>query len=148
MPKKSTPLLILLILVLAGCGSSTNPNISTIGGIWATDISTSIGSKNNDVSRQVISYQITLQNRESMAVTVHSVMFIFPKELDQRLRSDRNVTIENTIASNETIHINGQVEFDATGITKEQILGWGPLIKGIFATTEQPIIIQSQATKQ
>jgi|WetSurMetagenome_2_1015567.scaffolds.fasta_scaffold155294_3 hypothetical protein len=146
MPKKYPPLLIFLILILAGCSSSTTPNISSMGGIWATNISTSIGSKNNDVSQQVITYQITLQNREPMAVTVHSVMLLFPKELDLRIKSDRNVTLENTIASKGTIHINGQVEFDATGVTKEQISGWGPPIKGIFATTEQPIIIQTQET--
>jgi hypothetical protein len=140
-------LLMIITCFLAGCGVSPDISDSPSRGIWATNLSTSIGSTNEDGTQQVISYQITLKNEESLAVTIHSITLLFPSELDKRVLSDRKITVENTIEPQATIQINGKVTFDANGVSKTQISDWGPLIKGIFATMEQSVFIQSQETK-
>jgi uncharacterized protein YcfL len=141
---KMAGFLILIVLILAGCSSPTNPSTSSTGAIWATDISTSIGSSEKDTSQQVISYQITLKNREPAPITIHSITLLFPKEFDKRMLSDRKVSVENTVEPNASIKITGQLTFDASGVSKAQISSWGSPIKGIFATTEQSVFIQSQ----
>jgi hypothetical protein len=136
--------LILMVLMLMGCSSPANPSLSSTGVISATEISTSFGSSNTDASQQVISYQITLKNGEPAAITLHSITLLFPNELDKRMLSDRKVVLENTVEPNASIKITGQLTFDASGVSKTQISGWGSPIKGIFATTEQSVFIPSQ----
>jgi hypothetical protein len=137
-------LMILISCILAGCAAPGNRPNSALGAIWATDVSTSIGSAGNDSSHQVISYRMTLKNGEPTAVTIHSITLLFASELDKRVLSDQKVSIENTIEPGATIELTGQVTFDAMGVSKEQIAAWGPLIKGMFATMDQSVIIQSQ----
>jgi hypothetical protein len=140
-------LLIVVLFIIAGCTSPVNHPNSAFGAIWATDISTSIGSSVNDASQQVISYRITLKNDEPSAITIHSITFLLSNELEKRLLSDSKVSIENTVDPNATIELTGQLTFDAKGVSKEQITGWGPPIKGLFANTEQSVIIQSHGQR-
>jgi hypothetical protein len=142
-----TWLLICSMGILAGCAAPVARPNSLLGAIWATDISTTIGSPANDASNQVISYRITLKNGEASAVTIHSITFLLSNELEKRLLSDREVSIENTVDPNATIEFTGQLTFDAKGVSKEEITGWGPPIKGLFANTEQSVIIQSHGQR-
>jgi len=148
MKKRILGFLILIALVLSGCGSSTNHATPAAGGISVTDMVTSIGGVNNDTSQQVISFKITLISAEPAAVTIHSIKFTLANEFDKRILSgDRQVTVEKSIEPNATIEINGELKFDASGVSKDQISGWGTPITGITALTEQTVFIQSQGTK-
>jgi hypothetical protein len=138
--------LFLIALVLTGCGAASNRPAAATGAIWATSVSTSVGSTNEGASQQVISYRITLKNAEPAAVIIHSIKLLFANELEKRMISDRQVTIENTIEPNASIEIDGHLTFSANGVSKTQIAGWGPLIKGITASTEQSVFLRSPGT--
>jgi hypothetical protein len=144
MKKMLIGVLVLIEIMLMGCSSRTNPSPTLTGAILATSISTSIDGSNKDGSQQVISYQITLKNGEPAAITIHSITLLFPTELDKRIVSARKVSIENTVEPNASIKLTGQLTFDANGVSKADISGWGSPIKGIFATTDQSVVIQSQ----
>ena len=51
-------------------------------------------------------------------------------------KPDRVAKIDRTLPSNATYQVNGEITFDATGVTKAQIANWGPPIAKITVNAD------------
>lgn len=119
-------LLFLLVLAILFNGFKENSNSSQAEDglkiVAATVVLGSIDSANN-TSIQSFNYDFVLYNEENEQIHLDSVEPIFTKDLSARVLTENHKIIGNkTISPNSTIRVEGQVEFNASGLSKEQIL--------------------------
>jgi hypothetical protein len=70
-----------------------------------------------------------LYNGKSQQIHVDAVGPVFRQDFSDRLlAADSPIDVNKTMYPNSTILVEGKVIFDATGLTKEEILEHGPLI--------------------
>jgi len=82
----------------------------------------------NNTSIQAFNYDFVLYSEENEEIHLNSVEPIFTKDLLTRVITENHEIIGNkTISPNSTISVKGQVEFNASGLSKEQILNLDPI---------------------
>jgi hypothetical protein len=82
----------------------------------------------NNTSIQSFNYDFVLYNEENEEIHLDSVEPIFTKDLLTRVITEDHEIIGNkTISPNSTISVKGQVKFNASGLSKEQILNLDPI---------------------
>ncbi|WP_048106779.1 hypothetical protein [Methanosarcina barkeri] len=82
----------------------------------------------NNTSIQAFNYDFVLYSEENEEIHLDSVEPIFTKDLLTRVITENHEIIGNkTISPNSTISVKGQVEFNASGLSKEQILNLDPI---------------------
>jgi len=130
--------LLATVVLLAGCvPAATSTPQAAADAIRFEHWSTGVGSANADNTQQTLSYDLTLVNTASTAIDVHSIDLFFNTEIGQRTATpDRVVKIDRTLPSNATYQVNGEITFDATGVTKAQIANWGPPIAKITVNAD------------
>lgn len=119
-------LIFLLVLAILFIGLKENSNSSQAEDglkiVAATEVLGSIDSANN-TSIQSFTYDFVLYNKENEEIHLDSVEPIFTKDILARVLTENHEIIGNkTISPNSTICVKGQVEFNASGLSKEQIL--------------------------
>lgn len=119
-------LIFLLVLAILFIGLKENSNSSQAEDglkiVAATEVLGSIDSANN-TSIQSFTYDFVLYNEENEEIHLDSVEPIFTKDILARVLTENHEIIGNkTISPNSTICVKGQVEFNASGLSKEQIL--------------------------
>jgi hypothetical protein len=119
-------LLLLLVLTILFIGFKENYDSSQgedeLNIVEATLTSGSVESVNN-TSIQTYNYDFVLYNAGNEEVYLASVEPLFTKDFLARvLTEDHKIVGNRTIGPNSTIHVNGQVEFDVSGLSKEQSL--------------------------
>lgn len=82
----------------------------------------------NNTSIQAFNYDFVLYSEENEEIHLDSVEPIFTKDLLTRVITENHEIIGNkTISPNSTISVKGQVEFNASDLSKEQILNLDPI---------------------
>lgn len=95
--------------------------------VSTTEVLGPIDSENN-TSIQAFNYDFVLYNEENEEIHLDSVEPIFTKDLLTRVITEDHEIIGNkTISPNSTISVKGQVKFNASGLSKEQILNLDPI---------------------
>jgi hypothetical protein len=140
MKKQVIECLIAAAALLASCAPVAQPTPQAAANFiriehWVTGI----GSANADNTQQTLTYQLTLVNASSTAVDVHSIDLILNDAIGQRAATpDRRVAIERTLLPRATYQVDGELTFDATGVSKSQIAAWGPPITRITVAADYP----------
>lgn len=124
-------LLVIALLVLVGCAPSGSELPRSETGLKIEHTLASLGDR-------VYMYEITLVNQEQDDVHINWIepvpSEVFSKKL---LTRDNKVMVEEDIAPESCIEISGQVEFDAQGASKAEILSWEPFIIGYRVACEK-----------
>lgn len=95
--------------------------------VSTTEVLGPIDSVNN-TSIQAFNYDFVLYSEENEEIHLDSVEPIFTKDLLTRVITEDHEIIGNkTISPNSTISVKGQVKFNASGLSKEQILNLDPI---------------------
>lgn len=136
-------LIFLLVLAILFNGFKENSNSfqaeDGLKIVSATEVLGSIDSTNN-TSIQAFNYDFVLYNEENKEIHLDSVEPIFTKDLLARVLTENHEIIGNkTISPNSTISVKGQVEFNASGLSKEQILNLD-YINGINVTSTKTLL--------
>lgn len=130
----------LLIGLVVGYSASMIPSADEGSeGLEIPHTSSSIGSVDPDNSdRQLFSYEFDLYNYEDGSIYLSSVEPVFSDEFSKRiLTSDTAISVDRNIDSGSSITLGGQVEFNATGLSKDEIIGMEPFILGMrLSSTE------------
>jgi molybdopterin/thiamine biosynthesis adenylyltransferase len=107
---------------------------------------TSIGSgatdrNNHDV--QTFSYTMDLTNNNVTETFIKEVTLVLPKEFEERLISKHlTVPVRKSVSSKSMIQIKGSLDFDAKGLSKEDIMHLNPRIISVNITNEQMISLE------
>lgn len=132
------------IVVLTAC--STNNSIVKKSGIEINAITTSIGAVDNntdDFNTQSYKYTITLKNNDIEDITILSVEPTINSKLIARvLNKETLVYVNKTIVTEDTLEVTGEIIFDASDLSKEQIFELEPFVEDI-KISEQRIIKKS-----
>ncbi|RPJ76800.1 MAG: hypothetical protein EHM20_06995 [Alphaproteobacteria bacterium] len=134
--------LVALVILFSGC-TEINNSSQAEEGLNIVESSQAIGAVDgvNDTSIQVCSYDFTLYNGENEKVYIDSVEPLFSKDFLARvLTEDHKIVVNETIEPHSSILIKGQVKFNVSGLSKEQILGFEPYISGINITSTETLL--------
>jgi len=138
MKKHSVEFLIAAVVLLASCTPAPQPTPQAAAdAIRFEHWSTGVGSATAANTQQTLQYDLTLVNTASVAIEVHSIDLFFNTEIGQRAAApDRVVKIDRTLPPTATYQVNGEITFDATGVTKARIANWGPPIAKITVNAD------------
>jgi hypothetical protein len=136
--------IVAIISICVSCNSvDTGKSELTIVGI-----NSSIGGTADNFSEQHYSYTVSLQNNGISAVTVY---FIEPVLLEpfagKAKERDFKVTVEKTMAPKTTIEIDGEIQFDARGMSKDQIIAMEPFFTEVNINIDQLLPIPGPDAK-
>lgn len=138
--KISIILLILVLLLLAGC--SDNNTLNTMG-IEINTITSSIGAVGgniNDFETQSFKYTMILTNNDASDIKIVSVEPVLSEEFFKRASDeDRIIQVNKSIPHGSSIDVSGEIVFDAKGLTKDQIVSMKPFIKEVKIIEERII---------
>lgn|GEM_PF-3037665 len=119
-------LIFLLVLIVLFIGFKENYDSSQVeDGLKVVEAMLTSGSVEsvNNTSIQTYNYDFALYNSGNEEICLDSVEPLFTKEFLARILTEDHKIIGNkTIRPNSTIHVKGQVEFNASGLLKEQSL--------------------------
>jgi hypothetical protein len=135
--KKFTVLLVAIAAVistLVSCATaSTGKSELTIIGI-----NSSIGGTDDNFSEQQYSYTITLQNNGATEVAVRFIEPVLLEPFVGKARGqDFKVAVDKTIAPEATLEIEGEIPFDARGMSKDQIIAMQPFFDEVKINTDR-----------
>lgn len=119
-------LIFLLVLAILFIGLRENSDFSRAEDglkiVEATEVLGSIDSVNG-TTIQTYTYDFVLYNGENEEIHLDSVEPLFTNNFLARVITEDHKIIGNkTIRPHSTIHVKGQVEFNASGLSKEQNL--------------------------
>lgn len=139
--RMSTPILISIILLFTGCAAKDTGNKSTAVDI--TNIGSSIGAVGEntaDFETQSFKYTVTLTNNDTTDITIVSVSPVLSEKFLERVSNkDTLIQVNKTILQGNSLDINGEIIFNAKGLTKEQIVTLDPFVKEIKIIEERTI---------
>jgi|WetSurMetagenome_2_1015567.scaffolds.fasta_scaffold763013_1 hypothetical protein len=137
--KKRIVSILIAVLLLTGCSVSSNTNARPQG-IQIIQMDTSIGGSEGNANQQVISYDFTLYNGESVDIVVHWIEPVLVGQLSERvINGDRRVQVEKTVSPNSSLEITGKFTFETKGATKAEITSWEPIFTGFNFSTEMTL---------
>lgn len=137
--------MLLVVFLLASCTSGPEPS----AGIQITDTTVAVGGAEGSRDQQLVTYSLTLQNTTHNEVIVRWVEPILNETISGRLIGDSpRISVEKALGPQSTLAANGQFRFDASGVTKSEMAGWEPFIKGVRIATEWNLSLPAQTENQ
>jgi hypothetical protein len=133
--------IVALIISISGC-MGTGDSSQTEDGLKIVGSSLTIGAVDgvNDTSIQVYSYDFELYNSGNEKIYLDFAEPLFTKDfLARELTEDPKIIINETINPYSTIQIKGQIKFNSSALSKEQILDLQPFIYSINITSTKTL---------
>ncbi len=139
--KASIIILLSILLLLTAC--STKNTLDKVGTIDIAAISSSIGAvgeNTNNFDTQSFKFTITLTNNDTTDINIVSVKPILSEKFLERVSNkDTLIEVNRTVSQGGNLEVNGEIIFDAKGLTKDQIFNLQPFVKEIKITDERII---------
>ncbi|WP_406661529.1 hypothetical protein V7O66_03160 [Methanolobus sp. ZRKC3] len=133
-------LFILLVGIAIGSGAST----LLADDYFPTELqlvegTSSIGSvDNNNTDQQLYSYSFTLLRKGEGDCSINSIKPVFTEGFSGRiLMEESNFVVNEMDDSGILITLTGKVEFDATGLSKKEIMDFDPFISYISVSSKE-----------
>lgn len=142
-------LLLMVVLMLAGCLPPEITGANTQPGLRIIETVTSIGASEDDPQTQVFSYRVTLQNGSTEELVVGTLTPVLVEPLAERVLVDDTTQVANmSVEPGALVTIGGQVPFNSEGWTKEDIDNLGDLMTSVHLTMNQTLPIPVPATAE
>lgn len=117
---------IMLSVVFAGCISSEK---KPQGVNFAYGATSSMGTSDNQTELQRLNWRINLTNTGDRAAEDFNASVVLHPEIVSRLHdSSLSSVVFWEVPPGFTIGLNGTAVFNATGLSKQDIAGWKPLV--------------------
>jgi len=133
-------ILITILLLFAGCSRNDALNKQGIDIAGSTSSIGAVGENTNDFDTQSYKYAFTLTNNEAADITIVSAEPVLSEKFLERVSDgDTTIQVNRVVSQGESIEVTGEIIFDATGLTKEQIVSMEPFIKEVRIVEERTI---------
>ncbi len=128
---------IAIAVFTAGCVSEEGVKISG-------DIAYAVGSDNgNQPTLQKISWNVNVSNTgDTTAQNVTADVILHPKVLPRLMSFEEETVLLGDLPPQNTIGFNGTAKFNVTGLDKDDIASWQPLVKIRVTWTEDGRVIE------
>jgi hypothetical protein len=116
-------ILLLVLTILFIAINEKNDSSQAVNELKIVEAEEALGSVEgvNNTSIQAYTYDFLLYNSGNEDIYLNSVVPLFTKDFSARILTEDHVIVgNNTLKSNSTIHIKGQVKFNASGLSNEQ----------------------------
>jgi hypothetical protein len=132
---------VMLVLFLSGCSSSVNSvqlvSDQFVSGLEIPEMTSSLGSMDDQSNEQVLSYTFTLVNTNIYDVEIQWVEPVLSSELSGTVTThDLRALVDQSLQPGEVLEIAGQFNFSTEGMTKNQILELEPFITEMRIASE------------
>jgi len=132
---------VMLVLFLSGCSSSVNSvqlvSDQFVSGLEIPEMTSSLGSMDDQSNEQVFSYTFTLVNTNIYDVEIQWVEPVLSSELSDTVTThDLRTLVDQSLQPGEVLEIAGQFNFSTEGMTKNQILELEPFITEMRIASE------------
>jgi predicted NUDIX family phosphoesterase len=138
-----------LSVLLAGCSKTVNVPEVQRPGIEISSMVTGIGAVNaNDTEHntQRFSYSISLTNHEKNEVIIKEITLVLTPEFEKILITKQlTVQVNKTITPKSSIEIKGYLDFNAKGMSKDDIVKLNPRITSVKVLSEETISLDKWA---
>lgn len=132
-----------LITILPGCTFPQGNDAKA--GLQLSGITTGVGGCDDTGDKSTLSYTASLFNDSSEYIYVKNVQVIPGGNVAPRIiGSQLIVNVEKYIPPGETLQVEGDFNFDSSGLSKTEITELEPYIKSFNITTEQLINVSNQ----
>jgi hypothetical protein len=140
MKKTFRLILIFTLFLLTSCASPVQAQMSSsTNGLQITDLKISIGAAEGKTDIQKVSYEVTIHNASSGAIDLKWLEPVLEDSVSSRaLDQNLQVTVDQTIAPDSELVINGMFKFNTNGLTKNDMADWH-FIYQIKLSSEQTI---------
>ncbi len=136
------PALLLIVLLAAACVPT--PQVNSRSPLEINSMVSSLGGEGANNDTGVYSYTIILINRSDRPINVQSVTPEMQRAFSSRLLSPiLEQPVGHAIPSGESIEINGEIRFDFTGLSKQQIVDLGEPISGFSVASQIYVLVPS-----
>lgn len=138
-------LLLFIILSSSFVGCSRAGNVSDVQRptLEVSHMSSGIGAiedKGGNHDAQRFTYSIAVANNDSEEVYIKEIDIILPAEFAQRLITKQQIiTVNKAIPPKSSIDVESSLDFDATGLSKEDIVKLNPHISSVKVISEKII---------
>lgn len=135
-----------LSLILVGCSKTGGTSNVERPAIEIPSMNTGIGGiedkeGNHDLQRYF--YNITLANNEDEEVLIKEIQLVLPSEFEVRLVDKAlNVPVNKSISPKSFINVSGTLDFNAAGLSKEDIIKLNPHIESVKVINEKIISLE------
>jgi hypothetical protein len=104
-----------------------------------TESSSAIGMSNESSSdQQLYSYSFLLYNGRDQSVHIDTVEPVFGADISRRvITENKSLDVNRTVSPDSSFTVQGQVVFDTTGLTKEDIVGFEPFIDHVVVRSTE-----------
>jgi uncharacterized repeat protein (TIGR01451 family) len=144
--KRLIVLLLAIVMVVLLVTSCTSPELKSE--LTIPNMISSVGVDPSNPVNQRLTYTITLQNNGLTDVTVRYIEPILSTSFASKAKgNDFKVTVDKTVAPKAYIEISGEILFDTTGMTKEQIAAMEPFFSQVDVNTDKTLSIMPLSTK-
>ncbi len=136
---------IFLSLLMTGCNTFyCRSDKDSQTGLQIYSKTTSLGSIDNNFDTQRFSYSIYLTNEDSKKQYVKWIEPVLGDSFAKRVTNqDLKVNVNKPIEANETIEIEGELVFDSSDLSKQDIFDLEPYITDIKVVSEKVINVET-----
>ena len=132
---------VLLVLSLSSCSSAVDSvqivSDQFVSGLEIPEMTSSLGSKDDQPNEQVFSYTFTIVNTNIYVVEILWVKPILSNKLSGKVTThDLRTLVDQTLQPGEVLEISGKFNFSTEGMTKNQILELEPFITEMRIASE------------
>ncbi|MDD4495005.1 MAG: hypothetical protein PHV32_11800 [Eubacteriales bacterium] len=137
--------ILLTIIAFTACSSDESDREP---GLAIYSLHSSIGSvgDTDDINTQAFTYTLTITNNDIVEINLLEVKPVLCSPFAEIvLNDDLSVQVKKVIPAGESISVEGLIIFDATGLSKEEILDMEPFIKEVKLIEGRTIVIFAPA---
>ncbi len=128
---------ILLLVFTAGCAESQQSS----KGLQISSMTSAMGSVDPDkFDEQKLSFTINLCNDSDQDTYISFLEPLLTADINGRIISgDTRVEVKKKVAASDSIGVDGEIVFDSSDLSKQDIIAMEPIITGFRVGTEELI---------
>ena len=143
MKKLIIPLLAIVSLLAITPSCSSNTAEQAKSEINVSSFNSSMGENPDNLSQQIFSYSVYLSNNGATDITIRSIEPILTTSFNSKaIGNNYSVVVENTMAPGASLEVSGEITFDTTGMSKEQITAMEPFLSGAKVNMDKVLTLR------
>jgi hypothetical protein len=124
-------LVAIALILLPSCAPGQNTSVKNEG-ITLTEFMSDVGPNPQTRDEQIYSYQFKFHNSGANSILIQSFEPMITEAFARKARTDNlKVTLNRQLTPDAYTLVTGEIPFDGTGVTGDQLAAMDPFVTGI-----------------